>query len=110
MKVLAGIVFAVVLALGVGGSYLWTHYNERTLECTVTEKDRGFNPETNSSEYRVYTTCGTFSNEDSWWRLKFNSGDLQGELEEGRAFKLTVAGPRIPFFSAFPNIFDVEPA
>lgn len=100
------LVLLAVIGLGAFPSF----YNERTLTCTVTEKDRGYNQDSGSSEYRVYTEeCGTFSNEDSLLRGKFNSGDVQGQLEEGETYELTVVGPRIPFLSAFPNILEVRP-
>lgn len=103
----AGVVLIVglILALGIWPSF----YNERTLDCTVTDKDRGYNQETKSSEYRVYTKeCGTLSNEDSLLRGKFDSGDVQGQLEEGKTYSITVVGPRVPFLSVFPNILEVS--
>lgn len=103
-----GVALLVVLGIFFGGIFP-SFYNERTLECTVTDKDRGYNQETGSSQYRIYTDeCGTLSNEDSMLRGKFNSGDVQGRLKEGQTYELTVVGPRVPFMSVFPNILDVR--
>jgi len=88
-------------------SYSINHYNERTIECSVTDKDRGVN-KNGGSNYRVYTDCGTFVNEDSIWRGKFDSGDIQGEIQIGKTYEFTVAGPRFGPFSMFPNIYGVE--
>lgn len=100
------VIIGLILGLGVFPSF----YNEHTVECTITDKDRGHNQETGSSEYRIYTEqCGTFSNEDSLLRGKFNSGDVQGQLQEGETYDITVVGPRIPFMSTFPNILEVRP-
>lgn len=105
---IGGFAFLVVLGIFFGGIFP-SFYNERTLECTVTEKDRGYNQESGSSQYRVYTEeCGTFSNEDSMLRGKFSSGDVQGSLKVGETYTLTVVGPRIPFMSTFPNILEVR--
>ena len=94
------------VSLSAGSAY----YNERTLECTIVDKDRGYNASTKSNEYRVYTEqCGTFLNQDSIFRGKFNSGDVQGQLQVGETYELVVAGPRIGLFSMFPNIFEVRP-
>lgn len=107
IAIIAGIV--VILGLIVGLGIYPSFYNERTITCTVTDKDRGMDSEGNSN-YRVYTEqCGTFSNEDSFLRGKLDSGDVQGQLEEGQTYELTVVGPRIPFMSVFPNILEVQP-
>jgi len=103
-----GAIILVVLAV-VGLAVYPSFYNERTLTCTVTEKDRGYDRESGSSNYRIYTKeCGTLSNEDSMLRGKFNSGDVQGLLEEDNTYEIVVVGPRIPFMSVFPNILEVR--
>lgn len=103
-------VFFAVLCLG--GSvleYWYNHYNEHVATCTVTNSDRGYNHESKSSEYRVYTKqCGTLSNKDAWLRGKWNSGDLQGQLIAGHTYRVRIAGWRLPFWSTFPNIVAVE--
>lgn len=105
--IIAGGVFVLLLVFF--GGIFPSFYHEHTATCTVTGKDRGYNHETKSSEYRVYTKeCGTLSNEDSLFRGKFSSGDVQGQLEEGKSYELTVVGPRIPFLSTFPNILEVN--
>lgn len=106
----AGVVCLIALIGGFAAiNVSINNYNERTLECTITDKDRGYNAESDSSEYRVYTEqCGTLSNEDSWLRGKFNSGDIQGQLQVGKTYELTIAGPRSGFLSMFPNIYKVQ--
>lgn len=85
-------------------SYGQTHYNERTLTCSVTGKDRGGNDD----GMRVYTSCGTFQNTDSWLRGKTNSGDLWARIHEGSKQQFTVVGWRLGLTSDFPNILEVK--
>lgn len=85
-------------------SYGQTHYNERTMECRVDEKDRGGNDD----GMRVYTSCGTFQNTDSWWRGKTNSGDLWARIDVGSTQQFTVVGWRLGLTSDFPNVLNVE--
>lgn len=100
---LAVVVFGLTFTLG------QAYHNQRTIECTIVDKDRGVGQD-GTSEYRVYTEqCGTFVNQDSLFRGKFNSGDIQGQLQVGETYELEVAGARFPLFSMFPNIFEVRP-
>lgn len=105
------ILVGIAVVLGVFTStYARAHYNERTLTCTVTDKDRGYDAASHSSNYRIYTDeCGTFSNKDAWLRGKTDSADIQGQIKVGNTYKITVAGPRFGPFSWFPNILEVEP-
>lgn len=81
-----------------------THYNERTLTCHVKEKDRGGNDD----GMRVYTSCGTFQNTDSWMRGKNTSGDLWARIRVGSEQQFTVVGWRLGLTSDFPNILEVK--
>lgn len=103
----AGLFCAVMAALVVGwlpASYAFAH-NDRTLTCTVTDKDRGGD----EGSYRVYTEeCGQLANEDSMWRGKYDSADVWQDLKVGETYKLHVVGYRIPFLSQFPNVLSVE--
>lgn len=100
----------VVLLFLVGGAFnvYATFADEHVAHCTVTSKDRSLNSDGKSSA-RIYTReCGVLANEDSFLRGKFNSADVQGQLEEGKAYDIRVAGLRIPFISEFPNILEVK--
>lgn len=41
-------------------------------------------------------------------RGKFNSSDIYGTLKEGKKYKIIVVGYRVPFFSWYENILEVE--
>jgi hypothetical protein len=110
-----GDLFGVLGGMCVGGfvgflialmpiSYGQVHYNERTMTCKVQEKDRGGNDD----GMRVYTSCGTFQNTDSWFRGKTDSGDLWARIHEGSEQQFTVVGWRLGLTSDFPNILEVK--
>ena len=85
------------------GSYAETHWNERVVTCTVVSKDR------TEDDMRIYTEqCGVFANADSLWRGKTTSGDLWGQVEPGQTYDMRVVGWRNGFFSAFPNVLEIE--
>jgi hypothetical protein len=84
-------------------TYSQTHYNERTIEAKVLDKDR-----TGEGDMRVYTDKGVFINADSVWRGKHNSADWWAKWEEGKTYRFDVAGWRLGFTSDFPNIFAWE--
>jgi len=80
------------------------HYNERTLTCHVTEKDRGGK----DGGMRVYTSCGTFQNTDSILRGKNTSADLWARIHPGKTQEFHVVGWRLGLTSDFPNILEVR--
>jgi hypothetical protein len=107
---LASLVAIAVLFGAIIGGY--AYYNsQEIIEATVRDKERvcSSSGEGTSCAYRVYTDTEVFVNKDSLLFRKWNSADVQGQLEAGRSYELTVVGWRIPFFSAFRNIVEVTP-
>jgi len=96
---IAGMVVAMVPI-----SYGQAHYNERVMTCQVEDKDRGGN----SDGMRVYTSCGTFQNTDSWWRGKTDSGDLWADIKVGKEQSFKVVGWRFGLLGDFPNVLEVK--
>ena len=87
------------------GIFSVTHTETKT--CTVASKESV--AKEGEHEYRVYTEqCGTLSVNDSWLRLRFNSADVYGSIQEGKTYEVTTMGFRIPIFSTFPNILEVK--
>lgn len=92
-----------------------TNFNDKEYAVTVTDKERVAyqNGDCIKSRYLVYCkdTNGNihvFENTDCIFRWKFDSSDVYAELEEGKEYKLTVVGYRIPVFSCYENIIKVE--
>lgn len=80
------------------------HWNERTIQCHVTEKDRGGK----DGGMRVYTSCGTFQNTDSILRGKNTSADIWARIHPGQTQTFHVVGWRLGLTSDFPNVLDVR--
>jgi len=76
------------------------------IEITVTKTDvkRGDNKDT----YLVYTDDEVFENTDSFWNFKWNSSDLYGKLKIDSTYKVQVHGIRMPFFSSYRNIVEID--
>lgn len=81
---------------------------DQTRTCTVTEKDRTSNTNGQSS-MRVYTDeCGVMEVGDVFFRGIFNSADTYSDIEVGRTYDFRSVGFRVPLFSVFPTIIEVN--
>lgn len=103
-KAFIGVVAAIAL---MGCFSVYSAYGTiETSTVTVTGKDRVVGKE--DSKWIVMTDVVSLENTDSFLHLKFNSTDLQGQLEEGKMYNVTYYGYRVPFMSMYPNIINVE--
>lgn len=76
---------------------------------TVADKERVCSGgEEVECEYLVFTEAETFKNKDSILFRKFDSSDVQGRLRVEETYQATVAGWRIPLFSMYRNIVEVD--
>ena len=76
-------------------------------DIVVTNTDRECKD--NVCRYMVYTNDEVFTNQDTWWFLKFDSSDVQNKLNISKGTKITVKANqlRFPFFSWYRNIIKV---
>ena len=89
----------------------WPHWIRNTYRVTVTDKQRTLQGQ--DSMYLVFTKeangkVRVFKNVDSKMELKWNSSDLQGELEIGKTYMVKSYGIRFPFTSSYQNIVSVN--
>jgi hypothetical protein len=103
VALVAGIVGGI--ASGLTGA--WRFATTDNVRITVKDKERVTNGD--SSKYIVYGDNETFENRDEWLRLKFNSSDVQGQLERGKTYACKVDGFRIPILSRHRNIISCQP-
>ena len=102
------LVIALVLCL-LGGCCV--SFNDTEYVVTITDKERVVTD--GSSYYLIFAEDANgeslvFENTDNWLRGKFDSSNTQGELREGCTYKITAVGIRVPLFSWYPNIIDVQ--
>jgi hypothetical protein len=92
-----------VVAATVGG------YFDRTTRTTVvTGKERVCESGNSSCKYLVYTESGTYRLQDSIFIGRFDTSDVYGQIDEDTCYEITSYGWRVPFFSTYPNIEDIE--
>jgi len=62
--------------------------------------------------FMIATEYRPLVNEDAKYRFKFDSGSVQNEAVrlKGRAVRITKYGWRIPFFSIYENVVEIEEA
>lgn len=101
------------LTLGVigGGSYLaGSYFMPDTIETRIVGTDTKRNRDTYTDMYLINTADGTFRNQDAWYKLKFDSSDLQGEAKDliGEDVTLKKYGWRIPMLSMYENVTDIS--
>ena len=80
------------------------------VEATVSDKERITykSGESIKSKYLIFTDVETFECTDALMYWKFNSSDMYGKIERGKKYRFTVYGWRIPFFSSYRNIINVQ--
>ena len=103
------LVATVAVAIGYPVLYRSTY---DTVDACVTKSIAKQLPGEEAQTYLIGTTHGdgeeTFRVSDSWLFLKFTTGDQFMMLTEGECFRLGVAGWRVPFFSSYRNIIDID--
>lgn len=89
---------------------IFYYQTAETIEITVTDKERivESSGESTTSKYLVLTETESFENTDDILYWKFNSTDYQRWLEEDSTYTVTVVGWRMPYFSMYRNIVDIE--
>ncbi len=107
----------LLVALVVAGIYITARLSsEKTITCTVTEKDRttkitsdSHGGSSSSSDARIYTEdCGTLQVADEVLKGVWTSADTYAAIKPGQRYEFRVIGWRNGFFSAFPNIIEAN--
>lgn len=109
MRKVIVIVFTTIFLLS-GIGTMFYYQTQEDVEITVLDKERitvssGDDVE---SKYLVFTEDETFENVDLLFKLKFNSSDLQGQLQVDSTYTVEVVGWRIPVLSMYRNIVYIK--
>lgn len=107
------VVFGVILAIGAAIGFIPERLAVDEVTGTVTDKYIKRYGDSDYFHVAVKYADGTtevFQNKDALWWWKWDSADVQQELEIGKSYRLTVIGWRVPFLSWFRNIVVAEPA
>lgn len=100
------IIIGYVLWLSISGNF-----NTHTAVMTVTDKER-----VNKDDTSYYLVFGkdmdgqtvVYKNTDNIMRGKWNSSEMQGEMEVGSTYQVELVGYRVPLLSWYENILKVE--
>ncbi|ULT55409.1 DUF1523 family protein [Neobacillus drentensis] len=108
MKQIIGFVSIFVLLLD-WGIFLQTNTHEYTVKVT----DKTVKNTKEESKYLIFTedkegTTRVFKDTDSLLRFKFNSSDMYSQIKVNKTYKIKTYGLRVPFFSMYENIIEVE--
>ena len=104
------IAFIVLLVASIGISIYLPIATKENVTITVVDKERIVESGTDSvsSKYLIFTEDEVFENTDSLLVFKFNSSDIQGKLKIGETYQVRVYGWRVPIFSMYRNIIEIE--
>ena len=101
-KLVAGLLAVSIVLVVISLKMLFVYGTQQDREITIKKTERVMF--SNNSKYLIYTEDGVYENVDSILRMKFNSADVYGQLQNGRTYICDTYGWRIPFFSMYPNI------
>ncbi len=109
-KLIFGLVAAGIIA-GTAVEFSAQNSPTETVRVTVTDKDRQVtrNGDNIDSKYIVFTDKEVFENTDNLLKGKFNSSDIQGQLQRGQQYDLQVNGYRSQVMSHYRNIISATP-
>lgn len=100
-------VVGLVISLSFAGDAYYYNTEETTKELKLEHIQQRSK---NGTIYYLYDfDQGTrLCNKDGLYIFKFNSGDIEMQLREGKTYKVTYKGKRSHFWSWYPNITDIE--
>lgn len=103
----------VVSCRGCAGDGSWSFGEDpHEIEAIVQNKHVDISGgESSSTHYMVTTDKGTFEIDNGWIMGIWNADELYGQLEQGKAYKLTVRGDTTTAWwtQTYPYIIEVEP-
>jgi hypothetical protein len=107
-KVIFGIVALFVMVFGYF-IYLEVDYSFTESTEIITIADKYVKTENQRGRFYVTTTDKeVMINKDSLLYFKYDSADLQANIEVGKTYTVVLQGWRWPFMSAYRNIISIE--
>jgi hypothetical protein len=104
-------VIIVIIIIAILGNLVLFNFNDTKHTITITDKERIY--ENDTSKYLIfgedqYGNVLVFENTDCLIRCKWNSSNIQGQLKEGHTYDITTVGYRVPIFSWYQNIIEIN--
>jgi hypothetical protein len=105
------IAFIAVVLLGTVAMVGSGYFKTETTTTTVLDKERVCDSDGDNGvtcEYLIFTEAGTFKLTDSIFAGRWSSSDAYGRVKRCHRYEIDSYGWRLPFFSAYPNIKEME--
>lgn len=105
----AAVLLGVTVVVGFG--YVMGYFKTETTTTTVLDKERVCDSDGSngtSCEYLIFTEAGTFKLTDSIFAGRWSSSDAYGRVKRCHRYEIDSYGWRLPFFSVYPNIKEME--
>lgn len=99
------IIGIIIFVLSIAILSKCSFYNQQEVTCKVTSKE-SVTKNNGNHQYRVYTSCGTYTIKDDLYIMRFDSADVYGSIQPNTTYTFNVGGFRIGLFSIFPNILQ----
>ena len=107
-KLLTIIVWIVVAIVIVLPPFLYVYATQQDRKITIKKTERIITSYGEKSKYLIYAEDGVYENTDNILRMKFNSSDVYGQLQNGKTYMCDTYGWRVPLLSIYPNIVKCE--
>lgn len=103
----ASISFIIMVSIIIISSIAILSYGckEEIIQVKIREKE--VKPDKDYSRYLIFTDKEVFENTDSFTKWKFNSSDIQNQINIGKCYSFRVHWFRSNFFSQYRNILEV---
>ncbi len=107
--IIVTIIFLIV-AGSIGGCVMRNFYVQ---EDTFIVTEKGIKNTKDNGLYLIYTKdkngeTQVFCVRDTLLHWRWNSSDVYADIEVGKTYRFKTCGVRIPFFSMYPNILEME--
>lgn len=108
-SVLASLIVLSLAIIIMCGGCIANNMNERIENVCIKRVTEVGNADS-GSQYLIFAKDGTvYRNGDAILYGKFNSSDIQAELDDKTCYRFRVVGIRSHFFSLYPNILEILP-
>lgn len=84
--------------------FLYVYATQQNRKITVKKVERIITPYGEKSKYLIYAEDGVYENTDNILRMKFNSADVYGQLQNGKTYMCDTYGWRVPLLSIYPEV------
>lgn len=109
--IIIGIILFVVIGIAVGSAAIKVANPQTHLVKVQSKEVKNSNKSSKFLVFCIDPMSGeskVFEVTDSLFKGRFDSADTYNLIQEGETYEFTTGGYRIPFFSMYPNIYEIK--